>query len=218
MYVKILNLILMQKSLKNIDDSELIRSVQAGSESSFEELVYRYEKQLFSFLCLRSGNRADAEDLTQRVFVKVYRAIGRFDASRPFAPWVFTIARRETVNFFRARKPELTCEIPPEEVDKADPAVIMAEKENEKGLWELAQSQLNRNQFTVIWLRFQDSLSIREIALRMGKSESHIKVILHRARKNLTKVLRVPPSTKNVDSSILQNSHCAQVQFGTKGE
>jgi RNA polymerase sigma-70 factor (ECF subfamily) len=187
----------MQNTLNSLDESELIIKAQAGSESSFEELVYRYEKHIFSFLCLRCGNRTDAEDLTQRVFIKVYRSIGRFDASRPFAPWIFTIARRETVNFFRARKPELACEIIPEEVDKADPAEIMAEKENEKGLWELAHRQLNRNQFTVIWLRFQDSLSIREIALRMGKTESHIKVTLHRARKKLTKVILVLPSTKN---------------------
>jgi len=186
----------MQKSVNSLDDSELICNAQAGSEASFEELVFRYEKQIFAFLCLRSGNRTDAEDLTQRVFIKVYHAIGRFDASRPFAPWVFTIARRETVNFFRARKPEITLETPPEEIEISDPATIMAEKENEKGLWELAQSRLNRNQFTVIWLRFQESLSIREIADRMGKTESHIKVMLHRARKNLTKLLSYPEKPK----------------------
>lgn len=182
----------MLDPLETARDEELARRAQAGSESSFEQLVYRYEKRIFAFLRIRSGNAADAEDLTQRVFVKVYRSLQRFDPSRQFSPWVFTIARREAVGFYRARRPELTSEFDRGHVDNRDPATILSEKEEERGLWALARDELSLDQFTVLWLRAREDLSVRDVASVVGKTENHVKVLMYRARKRLTGKLAEP--------------------------
>jgi RNA polymerase sigma-70 factor (ECF subfamily) len=164
-------------------DEELARDARTGSLSAFEELVCRYEGRIFQFLRQRVGNTEDAEDLTQLVFVKAYRALGRFDPSRRLSPWLYTIAHRAAVSHYRARRPD-----PPpaeEEADRASPDVLVAEREEERGLWQWARSHTSEDQFTALWLRVQEDLSVKEIAGAMRKTRASVKVLLHRGRARL---------------------------------
>src|SRR5947207_13667977 len=81
---------------------ELARRCQAGCLESFEQLVRRYENQIFNFLRQFTHNQHDAEDLTQETFVKAYRGLHRYKSSLAFAPWLFVIARRTAASHFRS--------------------------------------------------------------------------------------------------------------------
>lgn len=77
-----------------------VHSAQAGSADAFGRLVQMHQQALRAFLRRLSGNAADADDLAQEAFVFAWEHIGRFDASRPFRPWLFGIAWRK----YRERK------------------------------------------------------------------------------------------------------------------
>jgi RNA polymerase sigma-70 factor (ECF subfamily) len=86
---------------KELSDEELACKTQAGSHAAFEELVFRYEARVFGFLQSRTGRIHDAQDLTQKVFVRAFRKIGRYNPRFRFASWLFTIARRESIGHYR---------------------------------------------------------------------------------------------------------------------
>src|SRR3954447_8656578 len=75
----------------SVSDSELAQRTHAGSLVAFEELVYRYENQIYSFIVNLCRNGTDALEITQETFVKAFQSIEQFDSQQPFAPWLFTI-------------------------------------------------------------------------------------------------------------------------------
>jgi RNA polymerase sigma-70 factor, ECF subfamily len=84
-------------------DEQLVQRYREGSGEAFRQLVERYETPLFGYLKRALGSRSDAEDAFQDVFLKVYKALGRFDTTRRFRPWLYTIAANHTKNVYRAR-------------------------------------------------------------------------------------------------------------------
>jgi RNA polymerase sigma-70 factor (ECF subfamily) len=180
----------MNGSLQNLTEKDLLCQAQSGSMQAFEQIVFRYEKKLFYFLRMQIGNYDDAQDLTQRTFIKVYQALERFDTNRPFAPWLFTIARREAIQLFKRGPKEQTIDNIPEKIDYTTPASIIDKAEQSDNIWNLAGNALNKNQFTALWLRFKEDLSMDEIATTMEQSISNVKVLLFRAKKHLATILR----------------------------
>lgn len=85
-------------------DTDLVARTLAGNRDAFSEIVRRYEGAIFA-RCLRlCGNREDAEDLTQEAFLRAFRALASYNPSRPFAPWLATIARNAALNTLSRRK------------------------------------------------------------------------------------------------------------------
>ena len=76
------------------DEQAWVRAAQAGSAEAFSRLVRLHQQALRAFLRRLSGNAAEADDLAQDSFVRAFELIGRFDAARPFRPWLFGIAWR----------------------------------------------------------------------------------------------------------------------------
>src|SRR5512140_441960 len=89
--------------LRLLDDSELVTSYLNGAERAFEVLVDRYQTRLLNFIYRTVGARERAEDLVQEVFVRVYRHLARFDRSKKFSTWVYTIASNLAKNELRNR-------------------------------------------------------------------------------------------------------------------
>ncbi|MBN2310892.1 MAG: sigma-70 family RNA polymerase sigma factor [Candidatus Hydrogenedentes bacterium] len=73
-------------------DEELVARCRDGHRDAFNTLVTRYQPRLFSFIVRMVANRADAEDLFQETFLRVYRHLDRFRAGAPFRPWLYRIA------------------------------------------------------------------------------------------------------------------------------
>ena len=172
-----------------LTDEELARQGQAGSLAAFEELVCRYEAPVYRFVCQRCGNPDDAQDLAQATFVSAFRKLRQFTPGRSFRSWLFAIARNRTIDFLRARRTHESVE-PGHLVDSADPATAMEGHEQADALWALARCRLRIEQFEVLWLRYQEDLSVREIARTLRRTETGVKVTLFRARQKLAVALR----------------------------
>ena len=167
-----------------------------GCLDSFEQLVARYEDHIFNFLRQFTGNHHDAEDLTQETFVKAYRSLPRYNSSLSFATWLFTIARRTGASHFRsAHRFE---ELPAGEQSIPDsPATALECKDERNSVWRLVRT-LKPKQAEALWLRYAEGFSIAETASIMRTNQVHIKVLLHRARCNLSKILtRQGPGSEN---------------------
>jgi RNA polymerase sigma-70 factor (ECF subfamily) len=89
--------------LRVLDDTALVNAYLAGETRSFDALVDRYQARLLNFVYRIVGDRERAEDLVQEVFVRVYRHLGRFDRSKKFSTWIYTIASNLAKNELRNR-------------------------------------------------------------------------------------------------------------------
>jgi RNA polymerase sigma-70 factor (ECF subfamily) len=180
-------------------DEDLVRAAQDGDSMAFENLVSRYEKRMFHFFRYRTHNDADAQDLTQQLFVKVYRGLLRFNPDRKLSPWLFTIATRCAVSHYRSRAAENALPVSTEEpVDTRTPDTILGGQEAEHNLWDWARSQLTPAQFNVLWLRIQEDMSIKDVAKVTRHTSTNVKVMLHRARRRLRQVW--PESLTHADA------------------
>jgi RNA polymerase sigma-70 factor, ECF subfamily len=183
-------------------DGELVRQCQNGSLTAFEELVYRYENRIYGFVSNACGNAADARELTQDTFVRAFQAIAHFDCRRAFAPWLFTIARRKFIDRCRSaewRMRSAECGEQSREqgagsleqrMDVADPGELLARQEERECLWDLARRRLSKPQFEMIWLRYVEGMSVADVAEVLHKTQTHVKVLLFRARQVLARELR----------------------------
>ena len=89
---------------KPLSDEQLARESQAGSLEAFEELVSRYQQRVFGFVFRSCSCAGDAREITQDTFVKAYQALGQYDPTKPFAAWLFTIARRKCIDRHRSAR------------------------------------------------------------------------------------------------------------------
>jgi RNA polymerase sigma-70 factor (ECF subfamily) len=170
------------------DESQaLMQCIALGEEAAFSQLINRWKIPLFRFFDRSLNNHADAEDLTQRVFIKLYAAVSRYKPEAKFSTYIFTIARRLLLDEFkrRSRRPE----------DLTDPADLRcpidagdSRNEIEEALEECLAG-IPENQRTALLLRVQRELSYKEIAEIMATSESAVKTWIYRAREEARKTL-----------------------------
>jgi RNA polymerase sigma-70 factor (ECF subfamily) len=167
-------------------EAELIRATLAGDTQAFGEIVHTHNSRVYNFLYQMTRNRHDAEDLAQQTFIRAYRNLGGFDPRRPLINWLLTIARNSALNHFRDTKK--WSEIP---VDAAapgpSPAHAAESSDRATNLWDHARAVLSAREFEVMWLRFAEDFSTEETARILGLTQTHIKVIVFRARKALGK-------------------------------
>lgn len=179
----------MATGFQSAADEELARQSQGGSLEAFEELVGRYQHRIFAFAAQWRRNPTEAREVTQDVFVRAFQALAQFDVRRPFAPWLFAIARSRCVDYHRMWKRE-TQETPPEAPDFDDPSELLSRREEGEEVWRLARQNLRDAQYQAIWLRYAEDMNVAEIAQVLGKTQTHVKVLLFRARQKLAGPLR----------------------------
>lgn len=169
---------------------ELILQARNGCPDAFACLVERYTPPVFHYLHRMIGHAQDAEDLTQETFLKAHRSLSSFRSAQAFPSWLFTIARRTALNHLRSRRrtEEVDAEHP---ADDPDPSAAAQAADAWNSLWQLAD-QLPADQREVLWLRYAEDLSIRDVARVTGRTALHVRVLLHRARRQLLKKLRSP--------------------------
>lgn len=179
-------------------DEDLVARCQQGSIHAFEVLVRRYQPRVLQFLERQLANRQDAEDVTQKTFIQAHASIKRFRSGHLFAPWLFTIARRQGIDAIRQSgsrrrlSEKLLSESPPEHV--SDPSGLLGQQETVEELWRWIWSQLDPRSCEILWLRIQEEMDLMEIGTVMGITPTHVKVLYHRARKSLCKTLSLSRS------------------------
>lgn len=169
---------------------ELARASRAGSEASYAALVNRFQNPLYQFLLLRTRSAADAEELAHETFVRAWRNLARYDDTWRFSTWLYTIARREAVSFYRRQKAvDDTGDARIAFDPRPEPIVALSDMEGRSALWGLARRVLNHEQFDALWLRYAEDLTPREIAAAFDRDASGIRVLLFRARRILAQHL-----------------------------
>jgi RNA polymerase sigma-70 factor (ECF subfamily) len=177
--------------------------VRDDSAAAFEELVVRYQERLVTVLRHLVGNRDQAEDLAQEVFLRVYRARKRYEPGAKFATWLFTIANHVASNALRsrARRREVNLQARESGPLGAKPmdALVLAssgqmptrqlDKAETREIVRLALEALGERQRMAVLLSKFEHMSYADIAETMDVSPQAIKSLLSRARGNLREVL-----------------------------
>jgi RNA polymerase sigma-70 factor (ECF subfamily) len=177
------------------DDAARLRRGDAGGLAG---LMGRHQDHLFRHLLRLAGDEAVAEDLFQQTWIKVAERIGRYDRSRPFAPWLFAVARNLALDHLRRRHPESLDEQPEPEAPAtpdADPfAHALARQQGARLAVAVADlAPLDRE---VLSLRFEEDLELSELAQRLSVPLPTAKARLYRALARLRASLlaRAPES------------------------
>ena len=172
------------------DDALLIQRAISRDADAFGRLYDMYVDRVYRHIHYRVGNVADAEDLTQQVFLKAWQAIDRYKkTTSPFVAWLMTISHNLVVDFYRTKKDKAYLEAEVTANDSASSPERVAEARYLQQQLRKAILQLPRVQQQVVLLRFVEGFRYAEIAALLGKSEGGIRVMLHRALARLRQIL-----------------------------
>ena len=174
------------------DEAEIIRRCLAGDERAHRELMARYERPVFSVAMRMLRQREDAEDVTQETFVRMFRALERYDPTRPFAAWLFTIASRLCIDLLRRRKIRPVAlvrqEVGSSEEEPIDipdtspgPETLTQHEEEERRVQQLIEG-LPPHYRIVVVMRHQQDMAYEEIADALELPLGTVKARIHRAR------------------------------------
>jgi len=187
--------------LKELDDSSLVAEFLAGEKRAFGELVERYQVRLLNFIYRTIGDRDRAEDLVQETFVRVYRHLHRFDQSKKFSTWVYTIASNLAKNELRnrSRNPLVLFQTikknweadhrPLEWEDNTYRPDDLYRKRHLREMVERAVAQLPEHHRVVFVLREMEGKTYEEISEITGVNLGTVKSRLNRARNNFAQII-----------------------------
>jgi RNA polymerase sigma-70 factor (ECF subfamily) len=184
--------------MQNYSDEQLIAHYLKGDEKALKFLISRYLKPIYRFVYRNVGNTSDAEDITQEVFVKVWRHLGKFDRNKSFKTWIFKIAQNTSIDFLRKKKVTLFSEFDDAEGKNAiaetliDPAPLPEEIFDRNNLNRELTSAIEKLPLKyriVLFLHYNDHFTFQEIADVTGEPLDTIKSRHRRAIIELRKIL-----------------------------
>jgi RNA polymerase sigma-70 factor, ECF subfamily len=191
----------VRNPLKELDDSGVVAAFLAGERRAFNELVERYQNRLLNFVYRTTGDRERAEDLVQETFIRVYRHLHRFDQSKKFSTWVYTIAsnlaknelrnrsRNPLILFQMFRKSDDVDSRPLEWEDNTYRPDDLYRKRHLKSMVDSAVDQLPEHHRTVFMLREMEGKTYEEIADITGANLGTVKSRLNRARNSFAQLI-----------------------------
>lgn len=185
-------------------ESRWIEAAQRGDAESFERIVFAYQQKVFNLAYRLLGEREEAEDLTQEVFVNVFRHISKFQGKSQFSTWIYQVTMNHCRNRFKYLKrryhhateslddPLQTSEgeIDKDLPDEGDIPEDVLYRQQIQGMVQVALGKLQEDHREVVVLRDIQEFSYQEISDVLGLPEGTIKSRLHRARLELRETLR----------------------------
>ena len=172
---------------KSLHMEETVQIAVTGDRKAIDSLINRYQQEIFRMVYLRAGSLMDAEDITQDIFIKVFKRIGRLRNPRLFKSWLYRLAINQVIDYHRKKRLlsyfGFGKKNPSESVEAAshlDPSSDLLRKEFQTRLFSYLKS-LSATEREVFLLRFMDGLKIREIAAILEKAESSVKTHLYRS-------------------------------------
>lgn len=184
-----------------LDDGALVSEYLAGHTRAFDALVDRYQNRLLNFIYRTVGDRERSEDLVQEAFIRVHRHLGRFDRSKKFSTWIYTIASNLAKNELRnrSRNPLVLFttitqgwedeERPLEFEDSSMRPDDLFRKRHVKGLVDATVARLPEHHREVFVLRELEGRSYEEIAEITKCNLGTVKSRLNRARASFAEII-----------------------------
>lgn len=184
----------IQIDLESVTEARLVAQALTGSETAYEQIVRRHERAVLTLLVRMTGDAALAEDLAQDTFVKAFRNLGTFDPARRLSSWLLRIAHNTAIDAMRRQRlqvvPIETANANRQPLDPpAPPVPDPLERQAMAAAIESAMKQLRPDQRAAVSLRYEEGLSFAEVGQVLGIPEATARSHVHRARKELAKVL-----------------------------
>jgi RNA polymerase sigma-70 factor (ECF subfamily) len=191
----------VREQLRASDDIAVVSAFLTGESRAFEELVERYQTRLLNFIYRTIGDRDRAEDLVQEVFIRVHRHLHRFDRSKKFSTWIYTIASNLAKNELRnrSRNPLVFFQSMRSEQDEEDRPLQfedttsrpddMYRKRHLRQLVEESVAALPEHHRQVFVLRELEGKSYEEIAEITACNLGTVKSRLNRARSAFADII-----------------------------
>ncbi len=171
-------------------DADLLKRVRAHEPAALAELYDRFAPRLYAYLYRRLGDQALAEDLVGDVFVSALEALQRDRfASLALQAWLYRLAHNRLIDYYRRQGPAA-----PQPLDEAAPAAddvpAAAAAAATHAVVQAALRRLTADQQQIIALRFGEGLSAPAVAAALGKPETAVRALQHRALAALRRLLR----------------------------
>jgi RNA polymerase sigma-70 factor (ECF subfamily) len=187
------------RDASDAEDKKKVEEFLAGDVGAFEFLFDKYREKVYRIAYRFVHHREDALEVTQDVFLRVYRGLPKFKTHSKFFTWLYRVTVNRAIDFTRSRRShaavdveaqvlEATASLPPGRSAIPDPSSVAQERELEEKLRQ-AVEHLSEKHRTVFLLHAVESLSYREIAEVMGSSMGTVMSRLFYARKKLQEVL-----------------------------
>lgn len=168
----------------------LVKNACNGDNTAREEIIRRFHDQIYRLVLFRVKNRADAEDITQEVFIKVLKNIRKLKNPEHLKPWIYAIAVNQVKDFFKKKRLLLFLGISADLEQLPAPVPETAsnrsvEKNNFHRLLNRFLETLPQSERETFLLKYIDGLTIAEVARVLGKNENTIKTHLYRSVNKL---------------------------------
>ncbi len=157
----------------------------------FNELYTQYEKRVFAYCVYVTGDKDQASDVFQEVFIKAYKSLHTVRESEKSANWLFRIARNECLNSLKVSQRNERRNIDIEDTYESDQlSSPPAEYTDEYDLLKWALTQITEEQRDALLLAEFEGFSLKEVADMTGATVSNVKVRIHRAKMKLQRILQ----------------------------
>jgi len=167
--------------MEKYSDQQLISLYLKGDEKSFEVLIKRYLKQIYGFAYKYVRDAQNAEDITQEVFVKVWKNIRFFNKQNDFKPWIYAIARNASLDFLKKKRPVLFSELDNSRVfadNIRDQSLLQDKLVEQLDISKVLMSEMDKLSVKyrlVLSMYYKDCFNFREIAKILGESINTVK-------------------------------------------
>lgn len=186
----------MKEEITKSEDNKLIQQYLKGDEKSLEILIEKYLKLIYGFVYKNVGNSENAQDITQEIFVKVWKNIRKFDQKKSFKPWIFQIAKNTAIDFMRKKKSIPFSKFENEKgqnvllENMASTKFNLLDSLNTKKILVVAMQGLNDKEQKIINLRHEQGMSFKEISEVFKESINTVKSRYRRVIKNMRENIR----------------------------
>ena len=181
-------------------DLKLVQEVIEGKESSFEDLVKKYQHSVLNTIYRYIGNYNEAEDIAQDVFIKVWRKINNFKGKSKFSTWLYRIVVNQCLDYRRKKKEEVVSldkSLDEGKVPESLTIELDFEQKRKMEILKKAIAEIPDNQRIALILAKFETKSYQEIAQIMEISISSVASLIFRAKENL-KIKLVPLREKGI--------------------
>jgi len=189
--INLLNPIIVSSSSKTMTDEEAVEQYLITQNVNYFNLIYdRYTNKVYAKCISMLKDNEAAEDATQEIFVKILLSLSRFTGKSKFSTWIYSITYNYCIDMIRRDKKDIEVAVNDfSRIDHVDDNLLDAEiLETNIFRLKVVLNHMNVEDKSILMMKYQDDLSIREICEMLNKTESAVKMKILRAKEKFIKI------------------------------